>query len=150
MTSNDIRKALNEFITLYPNVYRGYNQVQLDKVAESWERKYGDLQDYEAFIEALYNFETNSEYSSPPTTKQWRSEYKNTKNRLDSKKGKSVRRIETPEEVMANLFHQEMAKPHNKRNYDLLERTKYYAGLFQDDEIYKKHFGKSREEFERI
>ena len=69
---------------------------------------------------------------------------------LEQKEGNSTLRIETPEEVMANIFHEEMKKPREKRNYDLLDRTKYYAGLFQDDEIYKKHFGKSREEFERI
>lgn len=124
--------------------------MQLDKIAESWERKYGDLSDYEAFIEALYSFESNSDYSNPPTTKQWRSEYRNAKNRLDSKKGKSSRRIETPEEVMANIFHQEMAKPREKRNYDLLDRTKYYAGLFQDEQAYIKHFGKPRAEYERM
>ena len=50
---------------------------------------------------------------------------------------------------MAQIFHEEMKKPHNKRDYELLERTKFYAGLFQDEQAYIKYFGKPREEYER-
>jgi len=149
LTSTEIYRALNEFMSLYPNYYKNQSRESMERVAQSWMRKFDKVTDYNTFIDALYEFEQKSDYPNPPTTKQMLDLYRTVKMRKASEKGQSGRRIETPEEVAAQIFHQEMEKPREKRNYDLLERTKYYAGLFQDDEAYKKHFGKYREEYEK-
>lgn len=147
MTSIEIQRAINEFISLYPNYYRNLSPDSMHNIMKSWERRFEKVEDYKTFIDAMYEYDSKSDYPNPPTTKQLLDMYNVLRSR---KKSGSARRIETPEEVMANMFHEEMAKPHDKRDYDLLERTKYYANLFQDPDAYKKHFGKSREEFEKL
>lgn len=60
------------------------------------------------------------------------------------------RRIETPEEVMYRIYLEEINKPRGKKNEDLIRRCLPSAMLFTNEAEYKKHFGKSREEFERL
>ena len=61
-----------------------------------------------------------------------------------------MRRIETPEEVMYNIYLDEMKKPPNKRNEDLIRRCLPAAMIFTNKYEYKKHFGKWREDFEKL
>ena len=142
--------ALNEFITLYPNVYRGYTQPQLEKVCQGWERLYEKVTDYNSFIDGLYDFNKNSDYPAPPTTKQWIQAYKNAKARNNKKKGQSTRRIETVDEYNYNLYLAEMKKEPSKRNEWLIERLLPSCEIMTNPEAYKAKYGKYREEFERL
>lgn len=141
--------ALNEFITLYPNVYRGYTQDQLAKVCTGWERLYAKVTDYKSFIDALYDFNKNADYPTPPTTKQWIAAYKNAKARNDAKKGSSKRRIVTTDEEMYGLYLKEMAKPIDKRNEWLIKRCLPSCEIMTNPEAFKRKYGRYREEFER-
>lgn len=141
--------ALNEFITLYPNVYRGYSQDQLAKVCQGWERLYEKVTDYKSFIGALYEFNKNADYPTPPTTKQWIGTYKTVKARNDAKKGMSSRRIITEDEEMYNIYLAEMKKEPSKRNEWLIERCLPSCEIMTNPEAFKKKYGKYREEFER-
>lgn len=149
MTSNEIRMALNEFITLYPNVYRGYSQDQLVKVATGWERLFADVKDYQSFIDALYDFNKNADYPTPPTTKQWIGAYKSAKARNDVKAGSSKRRIVTDDEARYDLYCKEMKKDPTKRNEWLIRQCLASAKIMNDPELYKAKYGKDRKEFER-
>ena len=149
MTSNEIRMALNEFITLYPNTYRGYTQDQLAKVCQGWERLYDKVTDYRSFIDALYEYNKNADYPNPPTTKQWLQTYKNVKARNDSASGNSKRRIVTEDEQMYNLYLKEMKKEPSKRNEWLIQRCLPSCEIMTNPEAYKKKYGKYREEYER-
>lgn len=149
MTSNEIRMALNEFITLYPNTYRGYTQDQLAKVCQGWERLYDKVTDYKSFIDALYEYNKNADYPNPPTTKQWLQTYKNVKARNDSASGNSKRRIVTEDEQMYNLYLKEMKKDPSKRNEWLIERCLPSCEIMANPEAYKAKYGKYREEHER-
>lgn len=142
--------ALNEFITLYPNVYRGYNQQQLEKVCQGWKRLYESVNDYVSFIDALYEFNKASDYPSPPTTRQWLQAYRNAKARNDKIRGKNARRIETVDEYMYNLYLKEMKKEPSKRNEWLIERLMPACEIMTNPEAYKAKYGKYREEFERL
>lgn len=141
--------ALNEFITLYPNTYRGYTVDQLAKVASGWERLYGKVTDYKSFIDALYDYNKNADYPNPPTTKQWLQSYKNAKARNDVKSGNGNRRIVTTDEEMYNLYLKEMAKPVEKRNEWLIKQCLPSCEIMTNAEAFKKKYGKYREEFER-
>lgn len=141
--------ALNEFITLYPNIYRGYTVDQLAKVASGWERLYGKVTDYKSFIDALYDYNKNADYPNPPTTKQWLQSYKNAKARNDVKSGNGNRRIVTTDEEMYNLYLKEMAKPVEKRNEWLIKQCLPSCEIMTNAEAFKKKYGKYREEFER-
>lgn len=130
-----------------------FNNIASEKRREIYVAQFtkhlGDLK----FIDvskAIDDYVANDEVNKSPTLAVIRRKAIREREKRHAKEGKSTRRIETPEEVMANIFHEEMSKPREQRDYFLLERTKYYAGLFQDDEAYRKHFGKSREEFERL
>lgn len=149
MTSNEIRMALNEFITLYPNTYRGYTQDQLAKVCSGWERLYDSVKDYRSFVDALYEYNKNADYPNPPTTKQWLQTYKNVKARNDAKNGSSKRRIVTEDEQMYDLYLNEMTKPVEKRNEWLIRRCLPSAQIMNDPGRYKAKYGKTREEYER-
>lgn len=150
MTSNEIRMALNEFITLYPNVYRGYDQNQLAKVCQGWERLYEKVEDYKSFIDALYDYNKNADYPTPPTTKQWIGAYKTVKARNDAKKGLSKRRIITEDEEMYNIYLSEMKKEPSKRNEWLVQRCLPSCEIMTNPEAYKKKYGQYREENERF
>ena len=119
--------ALNEFITLYPNTYRGYSQDQLAKVCNGWERLYESVTDYKSFIDALYEYKT----------------------RNDLKNGKSRRKIGTPEEESYEMYLEEMKKPPQKRNEWLIRRLLPSCEIFTNPEAFKKKYGKYREEFEK-
>ena len=140
--------ALNEFITLYPNTYRGYTQDQLAKVCQGWERLYDKVTDYRSFIDALYEYNKNADYPNPPTTKQWLQTYKNVKARNDSASGNSKRRIVTEDEQMYNLYLKEMKKEPSKRNEWLIERCLPSCEIMTNPEAYKAKYGKYREEYE--
>lgn len=150
MSREELIDVLNTLNTLYP---MAFNNVQSEKRREIYIKQFtkhlGDLKfcDVEKAIE---DYVAEDETNKSPTLAVIRRRAIKVRDRRLFKEGKSYRRIETPEEAMANIFHEEMSKPHNKRDYFLLERTKFYAGLFQDDEAYKKYFGKSREEFEAL
>ena len=141
--------ALNEFITLYPNTYRGYTQDQLAKVCQGWERLYDKVTDYKSFIDALYEYNKNADYPNPPTTKQWLQIYKNVKARNDAKSGASKRRIVTEDEQMYNIYLQEMKKEPSKRNEWLIQRCLPSCEIMTNPEAYKKKYGKYREEYEK-
>lgn len=141
--------ALNEFITLYPNTYRGYTQDQLAKVCQGWERLYDKVTDYRSFIDALYEYNKNADYPNPPTTKQWLQTYKNVKARNDSASGNSKRRIVTEDEQMYNLYLKEMKKEPSKRNEWLIERCMPSCEIMTNPKAYKAKYGKYREEYER-
>lgn len=141
--------ALNEFITLYPNTYRGYSQDQLAKVCNGWERLYESVTDYQSFIDALYEYNKNADYPNPPTTKQWIQAYKNVKTRNDAKNGKSRRRIITPEEESYQMYLEEMKKQPQKRNEWLIRRLLPSCEIFTNPEAFKRKYGKYREEFEK-
>ena len=148
MTSVEIRRAMNEFIALYPNYYRNLSQESMERIARSWQKRFESVNNYDAFVEVLYQYEAESEYPNPPSTKQWMTMYKTKVNQKEL--GRSVRRIETPEEVLSNMYHYEMRKPPNKRNEWLIRRCIPYARLFQDENAYIKYFGKPRKEFEKL
>lgn len=150
MTQNEIRKAINEYINLYPNTYKNYDQFQLERVVQSWGRLYADVDNYEVFVEALYEYNRNSSYPTPPTSRMWLDYYRKLLVDTDVKSGKRYRRIETPEEVMYQIYLNEMKKPRAKRNEWLVEQALPYAKLFNDEEAYIRYFGKSREEFEKL
>lgn len=142
--------ALNEFITLYPNVYRGYDQNQLAKVCQGWERLYEKVEDYKSFIDALYEYNKTSDYPSPPTTKQWVGTYKAVKARNDAKAGRSKRRVVTEDEEMYSIYLKEMAKPVEKRNEWLVRRCLPSCEIMTNAEAFKKKYGKYKEEYEII
>lgn len=147
MTSTEIFRALNEFIALYPNYYKNQSRESMERIARSWMKKYEEVTDYDTFINALYEFERSSDYSNPPTTKQLLDLYKS----MGVRKNKSSeRRIETPEEVMYQLYLKEMKKPADKRDETLIRMCLPSAKLFNDPEAYRRHFGKPREEFEKL
>ena len=150
MTLTEIYRALNEFMSLYPNYYKNQSRDSMERVAQSWKRKFENVTDYDAFIDAMYEFEQKSDYPNPPTTKQMLDLYKNVRTRKATERGQLTRRIETPEEVMYQIYLNEMKKEPGKRNEDLIRRCLPAAKLFNEPEAYKRHFGKTREEYERL
>lgn len=146
MTSTEIFRALNEFLALYPNYYKNQTREAMERIAKSWMKKFESVDNYDVFIEALYEYERSSDYSNPPTTKQMLDLYHARKGRLRDEN----RRIETPEEVMYQIYQNEIYKDPDKRNQDLIDMCKPAAALFTSKEAYKKHFGKYREEFEKL
>ena len=144
MTSTEIFRALNEFLALYPNYYKNQSRESMERVAKSWMKKFESVDDYDSFVNALYEYERNSDYSNPPTTKQMLDLYNANK----SRKKEAGRRIETPEEVMYQIYQNEMMK--DNRDEDLMEMCRPASRLFTDKEAYKRHFGKYREEFEKL
>ena len=63
---------------------------------------------------------------------------------------KGSRRIETPEEVMYNIYLEEMDKPADKRNEWLIRQCLPAAKIMTDPNEYRRHFGKPREEYEKL
>lgn len=151
MLNNEIREIIEEFITLYPNTYRYMNESQKERMAKQWLTKYGDFKK-EDVIEAMLNFERDSEYPNPPTTKQLVYEIRKVIGRKNNSKG--GKRIETPKEVRANMYHEIMAKPNkSEKDWEMLELLKKDVELFEGvgwQERYKNHFGAYREEFEKL
>lgn len=148
MTPTEIHRAINEFNALYPNYYKNQSQAMMEQIARSWAKKYDNVQDYDAFIQALYEFERKSEFPNPPTTKQWLDLYRLQLNRKAGKKMK--RRIVTDDEEKYNMYLEEMKKPPEKRNEWLLERLKPSVIIMTNPEEYKRKHGAYREEFEAL
>lgn len=150
MTREDILEVLNTLNTLYPMAFNNLSSERRREIyITQFTKQLGDLKLVDV-QSAIDKWVSSDESGKSPTLSVIKTMAKRERNKRQSKEGNSTLRIETPEEVMANIFHEEMKKPREKRNYDLLDRTKYYAGLFQDEQAYIKHFGKPREEYERM
>ena len=144
MLTNELYKCINTYMGLYP--YAIKSEQQRDFFFQIWQRRYGNY-DCNTLIDTLFWIDEHAETKQEPTTKQIMTVYKSLSKESDGY------RIETNEEVLCNLFHEEMAKPYDKRDYELLDRIKWTVPLFEGDgweERYKAHFGKYREEYEKL
>ena len=150
LNRDEIVDILNDLYLVYPRLFKDIeNPKRRDRYVGLYTKYIGEFKHIDV-KKALDKYIASELGKNSPSMNDLIHYSKIERQKRESEEGSGRRRIETPEEVMANMFHQEMAKPHDKRDYDLLERTKYYVNLFQDPEAYKKHFGKSREEFERL
>lgn len=121
----------------------------MENIAKSWMKRFDKVTDFDAFMDALYEFESKSDYASPPTTKQWLDLYRSMKGRKTGDET-AVRRIVTPEEQMYNIYLEEMNKPVNQRDEWLIRQCLPAAKIMTDPEAYRRHFGKPREEYEKL
>ena len=147
MQSNEIYKCINVYMGLWP--YAIKSEQHRDILFSIWERRYGDY-DCNTLIDTLYKIDEEAETKQEPTTKKIMAVYKSL---YERKIGRSGRRLVTNEETLCNLFHEEMKKPYDKRDYWLLDQIKWTVPLFEGEgweERYKAHFGKYREEYEKL
>lgn len=146
-------KALNEFQVLFPNYYRNTDRDYLQRVVDSWTRKYSDLK-YDDVIEAMYQYDKESDYTSAPSTKTIRAIAVKIRNQRQEKANGKHKRIVTPEEDCWMEYKQLMTKG-KYMTMDDINRAKAlqkYALLFEGEgweQRYIRHFGKPRKEFER-
>lgn len=147
MTSIEIQRAINEFISLYPNYYRNLSADSMHNIMKSWERRFEKVDDYKTFIDTLYEYDSKSDYPNPPTTKQILDLYNTLKKRKEHKNG--GRRIVTDDEWRYELYLNEMKKPPEKRNEWLIKRCLESCEIMTNPEAYKRKHGAYREEFER-
>ena len=141
---NELHMCFNTYMGLWSKSV--WSAEQRDIIFETWRRRYLEY-NYQAMMDTLYWIDEHAETKQEPTTKQIMTVYKSLS------KENSGYRIETPEEVLCNLFHEEMRKPHDKRDYWLLDHIKWAVPLFEGEgweERYKAHFGKYRKEFESL
>lgn len=150
MTREDIITILNDLYLVYPRLFKDIEDPRRKERYVSLYTKYLGDYDIRDVKNALDVYIKSENGRKEPSFNDLINISNIEKRKRESKEGSGGRRIETPEEVMANLFHEEMKKPREKRNEELLEMTKYYAGLFQDPERYRAHFGAYREEFEKL
>ena len=148
MTSTEIFQALNEFRGLYPNYYKDNSRTAMEQVAKSWMRRFSKVDDYKTFVDAMYEFERTSDYANPPTTKQLLDLYRTMKSRSKSKSG--GRRIVTDDEWKYELYLKEMKKEPGKRDEWLIKRLLPSCEIMTNPEAYKRKYGTSREEHERL
>lgn len=146
MTQQELYECMNVYITMWKTMIQGTDHR--DSMMKIWvDRGFLKL-DKELFKKALYEYEdTNEKNYVAPRPKQILDAYKTVKARTENK---SNRRIETPEEVIYNLYLAEMKKEPSQRDETKIRSYLPYAQLFNDPAAYKRHFGKTREEFEKL
>lgn len=145
MTPIELQECMNVYITLWKSMVQG--PEHRDSLYSVWKDRGFLNYDKDLFIKALYLYEDTSEKNYlAPRPKQIMDAYKTVKAR---ERNSGERRIVTPEEVMYEIYLKEMEKPTEKRNEDLVRRCLPAARLFNDPEAYRKHFGKTREEYEK-
>ena len=146
MTQQELYECMNIYITMWKSMIQGTDHR--DSTMRIWvDRGFLKL-DKDLFTKALYEYEDTSDKNYlAPRPKQILEAYKTVKARSENK---TNRRIETPEEVIYSLYLQEMKKEPSKRDENKIRTYLPYARLFNDPMAYKRHFGKTREEFERL
>lgn len=146
MTQQELYECMNVYITMWKTMIQGTDHR--DSMMKIWNERGFLKLDKELFKKALYEYEDTSEKNYvAPRPKQILDAYKTVKARTENK---SDRRIETPEEVIYGYYLEEMKKEPSKRNEAKIRSYLPYAQLFNDPDAYKRHFGKTREEFEKI
>jgi len=151
LSREDVLEVLNTLKTLYPRMFSDLNnQETANRYIKLYTRYLGDLK-LQDVLTGIDKYVLSDDGKYAPGINEIVTNAKNARS-IRMRGETNGKRIVTPEEVAADLFHKEMAKPHEKRDYKLLDMTKFYAAMFTDDEEgrtnYKKHFGKTREEFE--
>lgn len=145
MTLQELNECMNIYITLWKTMI--VSNEHRDNMTKIWQSRGFLKLEKDLFIKALYEYEDTSDKSwVAPRPKQILDCYGVVKARVEHG---SRRRIETPEEVIYQLYQQEMKKEPSKRDETAIRSYLPYARLFNDEEAYKKHFGKTRKEFER-
>lgn len=136
---------MNTYITMWKSMISGMEHR--DSTMKIWiDRGFLKL-DKNLFIKGLYEYEDTAEKNYlAPRPKQILDAYNTMRIRLISKEN---RRIETPEEVMFNLYLEQMKLEPDKRDERLIRCCISSAQLFNDPDAYKKHFGRAREDFEK-
>ena len=152
MNRDEIITILNDLYLVYPRLFKDLEDPRRrDRYIGLYTKYLGEFKLVDV-KNALDTYIKSENGRKDPSFNDLINLSKIERKKRENHEGTGQRRIITPEEVAADLFHKEMAKPHEKRDYKLLGMTKFYAAMFTDDEEgrenYKKHFGKSREEYE--
>lgn len=152
MTTEELKAILNKIHFMYRNSFVEIeNPKRAALYVKIYEKQLCDLE-YVDVDNAVDYYIQNNDTNFAPTIKRIREIASMEKNkRLNNV---SSRRIETSEEVCANLYHEIMAKTKKTDDdWQTLERLKKYVMLFEGEgwqERYIAHFGKPREEFEKL
>lgn len=157
MTSAEAKMLLQEIGYGYPNFFVPSNETELQGKIEFYRARL-DKFEYTDVINGFYNYVENTSDKYAPSIKQLKEFAELAKRKRLNKQGKATRRIVTPEEDMANEYIEIMNRAKKRGSMTDEEDRQvhillpYYEMFFgpHKDELYLKHFGKSREEFERL
>jgi len=150
MNADEVRKAFNEFVNLYPNQFNSYTHQQKAEIARSWEKLYEKVTDCEAFIEGMYDLKRSSNSIQPPSARDLLDAYRTAKARMDYRSGRGGKRIITDDESRYQIYLQEMKKEPDKRDERLIQMCLPSAEIMCNKEAYIQKYGKPREEYERL
>ena len=150
MNRTEMASCLNTLYLAYPRMFERLDDpVRKENYLQLYGRHLNEFtfQDLQKAIDS-YIASDSGKYQ-PSITELKRLAERERKKRL-YKENAGERRIETPEEVMYNIYLEEMEKPINQRNEWLIRQCLPAAKIMTDAEEYIKHFGKPREEYERL
>lgn len=145
MTEQELRQVLNTIHLMYKNSFVDLeNRQRADTYVEIYKRNLSDLE-YQDVSKAVDTYIQENETNFAPTVHQIRYLAEKERNKRLKKDGNYVYRVETPEEVRCQMWH-ELMKKENKTDDDFywLEQWKKDVELFEGEEHeerFKKHFG---------
>jgi hypothetical protein len=150
LSRDEIKTILNDFYLVYPSMFKDIEDPRRKDRYISLYEKYIGCFTYEDVTRGLEKYIQSEQGKYSPSIHDIIGFSKVEQKQRLRKEGNSDARIETPEEVMYQIYLNEMKKEPGKRNEDLIRRCLPAAKLFNEPEAYKRHFGKTREEYERL
>lgn len=143
---------------MYPNAYRDIDNQDKANRQVNLMLHYLATFEYTDVINGLYAYYDSEKAKYTPSVRDLKEFARIAKRNRENKQGIGHRRIVTPEEDMANEYIEIMDRAKKRGTMTDEEDRKvhillpYYEMFFgtHKDELYLKHFGKPRAEFERL
>lgn len=150
MTRDEVVNILNDLYLVYPRLFKDIEDPRRkERYIQLYTKYLGEFR-LEDVKNALDRYLKSEQGRYDPSFNDLINYSKAEKRKRESKEGSGTRRIETPEEVMYNIYLNEMKKEPSKRNEELIRMCLPAAELFTDEDAYTRHFGAPREEFEKL
>lgn len=157
LTYAEMKLLLQEIGYAYPNFFVPSNETERDGKIEFFRERLGE-REFTDVRNGVYKYIDTVSDKYAPTIKQLKQYADIAKRERLNKQGKRTRRIAAPEEDAAHEYI-EIHQRAKKRGYFLPEEERQCLGLRKYYEMYYgphknenfiNHFGKPREEFERL
>lgn len=158
MNRTEALEVIRTIGDMYPNAYKDVDNQDKANRQVNLMLRYLDKFEYTDVINGLYGYYDSEKAKYSPSVRDLKEFARIAKRNRETKQGIGHRRIVTPEEDMANEYIEIMNRA-KKRGTMTDEEDRqvhillpYYEMFFgpHKDELYLKHFGKTREEFERL
>ena len=158
MNRTEALEVIRTIGDMYPNAYKDVDNQDKANRQVNLMLRYLDKFEYTDVINGLYGYYDSEKAKYSPSVRDLKEFARIAKRNRETKQGIGHRRIVTPEEDMANEYIEIMNRAKKRGSMTDEEDRQvhillpYYEMFFgpHKDELYLKHFGKTREEFERL